>query len=155
MSQLPAIRKFSLSLICCLPLGLLLGGWSEPVRLWDMFAKTKFTEKLNKEFGMYFYYPSFSQEQMALKGKRVELQGFHIPLETSNSKTLILSKYPMAECFFCGGAGPESVAVVYLRTPPSRRPKLDQILKVSGTLELNASDVEEMTFILKDAVLIP
>ncbi len=130
-------------------------SFSNPSRLWELFAKTQFTEKLNKEFGMYFYYPSFSQELMALKGKRVELQGFHIPMETSNSKTLILSKYPMAECFFCGGAGPESVAVAYLKNTPSRRPKLDQIIKVKGILQLNASDVEEMTFILKDAVLIP
>lgn len=104
---------------------------------------------------MYFYYPSFSQELLALKGKQVELQGFHIPLETTNSKTLILSKYPMAECFFCGGAGPESVAVAYLKNTPSRRPKLDQIIKVKGILQLNSSDVEEMTFILKDAEIIP
>ena len=68
---------------------------------------------------------------------------------------MILSKYPMAECFFCGGAGPESVAVVYLKNSPTKRPKLDQIIKVRGILQLNATDVEEMTFIIQNAVIIP
>ncbi len=125
-----------------------------PPRLWDIFGKTRFQERFNKAHGLYFYYPQFSTELLALQGKTVELQGFFIPLDTSPSKTLILSKYPMAECFFCGGAGPESIAVVYLRNPPSRRPKLDQIIKVKGKLRLNAEDVEEMTFIIQEAEII-
>ena len=122
-------------------------------QLWLLFGKTKFEQKLNKQFGAYFYYPQFGAELLALQGKPVTLKGFYIPLETSNSKTLILSKYPMEACFFCGGAGPESVAVVYLSSPPSKRPKLDQIVQVRGILQLNATNVEEMTFILKNAVI--
>lgn len=126
-----------------------------PVRLWELFGKTTFQEKLNKKHGLYFYYPKFSPELLALQGKTVELQGYYIPLETSPSKTLILSKYPMAECFFCGAAGPESVAVVYLKNSPTRRPKLDQIVKVRGVLQLNGEDVEEMTFILQNSEILP
>jgi hypothetical protein len=124
-------------------------------RLWELFAQTTFQEKFNKTHGVYFYYPRFGPELLALQGKSVELQGFHIPLETSPSQTLILSKYPMAECFFCGGAGPESVAVVYLKSAPNRRPKLDQIIKIRGILQLNATDVEEMTFIIQNAEILP
>ena len=124
-------------------------------RLWELFRKTTFQEKFNKTHGVYFYYPKFGPELIALQGKTVELEGFYIPLESSPSKTLILSKYPMAECFFCGGAGPESVAVVYLKNQPSKRPKLDQILKIKGILQLNATDVEEMTFIIQNAEIIP
>jgi hypothetical protein len=124
-------------------------------RLWELFGRTTFQEKFNKTHGVYFYYPKFNTELLALQGKSVELQGFYIPLETGTSKTMILSKYPMAECFFCGGAGPESVAVAYLKSPPSRRPKLDQIIKVRGILQLNATDVEEMTFIIQNAEIIP
>lgn len=132
----------------------ILSSFNPPTKLWELFGKTTFQEKLNQKHGLYFFYPQFSPDLIALKGKSVELEGFYIPLETSPSKTLILSKYPMAECFFCGGAGPESIAVVYLDNPPTRRPKLDQILKVRGILHLNANDVEEMTFILKNAELI-
>ena len=125
-----------------------------PERLWEVFAKTRFVEKLNKTYGLYFFYPEFTGELRSLEGKQVELKGFYIPLELQNDRTVILSKYPMAECFFCGGAGPESVAVVYFKTKPSRRLKMDQIIHVKGALRLNATDVEEMTFILEDAELI-
>ena len=129
-------------------------AFTVPVKLWELFGKTTFQEKLNKKHGLYFYYPRFSPELLALEGKMVELQGFYIPLETRPSKTLILSKYPMAECFFCGAAGPESVAVIYLKNSPPRRPKLDQVVKVRGVLHLNGEDVEEMTFILQNAEII-
>jgi hypothetical protein len=125
-----------------------------PARLWELFATTKFTEKLNKQHGLYFFYPDFNEELKALQGKEVELRGFFIPLDLKQKTTIILSKYPMAECFFCGGSGPESVAVAHLKNLPSRKLKMDQIITVRGTLQLNATDVEEMTFILNNAIII-
>lgn len=125
-----------------------------PDRLWELFSSTKFTEKLNKKYGLYFFYPDFTEKLLALEGKTVELQGFYIPLDMKQGTTIILSKYPMAECFFCGGSGPESVAVAHLKNLPPRKLKMDQIIKVRGTLQLNADDVEEMTFILKNAEII-
>lgn len=125
-----------------------------PDRMWELFSTTKFTEKLNRKFGQYFFYPDFSEDLKALEGQTVELKGFYIPLDLKQSSTIILSKYPMAECFFCGGSGPESVAVAYLKNLPSRKLKMDQIIKIKGTLQLNGSDVEEMTFILKNAIII-
>jgi hypothetical protein len=121
--------------------------------LWSLFQQVPFKEKLNRDFGMYFFYPEFTEELKALKGKEVVLKGFYIPLELYSSQMLVLSKYPMAECFFCGAAGPESVAVVYLQSNPPRM-KVDQIVEVRGILDLNASDVEEMTFIIRNAKLI-
>lgn len=103
---------------------------------------------------MYFLYPTFPPELKALVGKEVELTGFHIPLEISATKMVIMSKFPMAECFFCGGSGPESVAVIYLREKPSKRLKMDDIIRISGKLVLNEHDVDELNFIIKDATII-
>lgn len=103
---------------------------------------------------MYFLYPSFPDELKALEGNFVELTGFYIPLELTDSNMLILSKYPMAECFFCGGSGPESVAVVYLTEKASRRLKMDDILRVTGTLVLNEDNVDELNFIIKGARIV-
>lgn len=137
------------------PLILVLFSFQSPKEeLWTLFAKTHFTEKLNPKFGQYFYYPNFNQELKSLEGKTVTLKGFYIPLEMQSSQTLILSKYPMAECFFCGGSGPESIAIAHLKVKPTRKLKMDQIIKVKGTLKLNAEDVEEMTFILSQAEII-
>jgi len=140
---------FSLLFLCVMTSFLM-----PPDRLWELFSTTRFTEKFNPKQGMYFYYPKFNDQLKALEGKSVELQGFYIPLDLNEKSTIILSKYPMAECFFCGGSGPESVAVAHLKIPPSRKLKMDQIIKVRGLLQLNADDVEEMTFILKNAEII-
>lgn len=122
--------------------------------IWGMFAKTRFVEKLNREFNMYFLYPNFPDELKAMEGKIVSVSGFYIPLDIATSNYAVLSKFPMAECFFCGGAGPETIVVGKLKTKPSRRIKTDEIITIKGKLKLNSEDVEEMNFILEEAVIV-
>ncbi|EIM77702.1 hypothetical protein A3SI_05959 [Nitritalea halalkaliphila LW7] len=119
--------------------------------MWALFGKTRFIEKLNREYNMYFLYPKFPDELMEYAGKEVEVTGFYIPLEMNDANIVVISKYPMAECFFCGGAGPESVVVGYLEKKPSRRFKVDEIVTVKGRLQLNEDDIDELNFILKNA----
>ncbi|AFL83862.1 hypothetical protein Belba_1228 [Belliella baltica DSM 15883] len=122
--------------------------------MWALFSKTKFVEKLNDEFGMYFLYPKFPEELIEFEGKIVTVSGFYIPLEMNASNIAVLSKFPMAECFFCGGAGPESIVVGYLKNKPNRTIKTDEIVKVRGKLKLNEKDIDELNFILQDAEII-
>ncbi|GHB40112.1 hypothetical protein GCM10008106_21620 [Mongoliitalea lutea] len=119
--------------------------------MWALFSKTRFVEKLNREFGMYFLYPRFPDELKEIEGKTVTVSGFYIPLDMNNSNIAIVSKFPMAECFFCGGAGPESIVVGYLKNKPNKRFKTDEIVKIRGKLKLNEDDIEELNFILIDA----
>lgn len=123
--------------------------------LWGMFAKTRFVEKLNREFNMYFLYPNFPDELKAMEGKVVSVSGFYIPLDIATSNYAVVSKFPMAQCFFCGGSGPETIVVGKLKTRPSRRIKTDEIITIRGKLKLNSEDVEEMNFILEEAVIVP
>lgn len=123
--------------------------------MWALFSKTSFVEKLNREFGMYFLYPKFPQELKAFEGKEVTVMGFYIPLDMNASNVAVLSKFPMAECFFCGGAGPESIVVGYLKTKPGKKIKTDEIIKIKGHLKLNGDDIEELNFILLDAEIVP
>ncbi|WP_106568927.1 hypothetical protein [Cecembia rubra] len=122
--------------------------------IWALFAKTRFIEKLNREFGMYFLYPKFPDELKAMEGKIVTVSGFYIPLDMNNSDIAVVSKFPNAECFFCGGAGPESILVGYLKKKPSRKIKMDEIVKIRGKLKLNEEDIDELNFILLDAEII-
>lgn len=122
--------------------------------MWALFAKTRFIEKLNREFGMYFLYPKFPEELKAMEGKVVTVSGFYIPLDMNNSDIAVVSKFPNAECFFCGGAGPESILVGYLKKKPARRIKMDEIVKIRGKLKLNELDIDELNFILLDAEII-
>ncbi len=126
---------------------------AQTVNGWEAFARVKFSPKFLKEYDEYFLIPFFDSQIKSLEGKEVTLRGHYMPMDLDNNQTLILSKYPYSQCFFCGGAGPESVAEIVF---PSKHPKLksDQIIVVKGILHLNDADINHMNFILKDASLI-
>ncbi len=121
---------------------------------WDIFAKVKFTPQFVKEANGYFLVPFFDSRIKYYEGKEMTLEGYFIPMEIEleNENTIILSRNPFSQCFFCGGAGPESVAEIVFASKPSRF-KADQIIKVSGILKLNDKDINHMNFILEKARL--
>jgi hypothetical protein len=121
--------------------------------LWNEFAKTKFEPKYYEKIGEYLFYPNFSAEVKALEGKEVTIQGFYVPFAPEDGDYIILSKYPMSQCFFCGGAGPESIAEVVL-IKSNQKFQVDDLVTVKGKLKLNAEDIEHVNFILKDAMVI-
>ena len=45
----------------------------------------------------------------------------------------------MASCFFCGVGGPETAIELQFKTKPTF--KMDDIVKITGTLELNRDDI--------------
>jgi len=119
---------------------------------WTVFARVKFKSTFFKEINEYFLVPTFSAELNTLVGKDFTLKGHYIPFDLP-ANTIILSKNPFASCFFCGGAGPESVAEINFK---NKRPKLkvDQVIEVKGILRLNGTDINHMNFILDDAELL-
>lgn len=120
---------------------------------WTIFAKTKFEPKYYETLGEYLFYPSFSDDLKALVGKEISIQGFYVPFAPEDGTYIIISKYPMSQCFFCGGGGPESVAEVnFAKSPPKFQ--VDDLITVKGRLKLNADDVDHVNFILEDAVVV-
>jgi hypothetical protein len=124
-----------------------------PEEGWTLFQKVKFTEKYFKEQDEYYLVPFFDSNIRQYEGKEIKLTGYYIPLEIEDRKTMIISKTPNAECFFCGGSGPETVAEVKLKVNVPRM-KADQIITVTGQLRLNDKDVAHMNFILEGAQII-
>lgn len=98
------------------------------------------------------YVPVFSENIKKLEGKVVEADGYIIPFEGMfKPEHIILSSLPLAECFFCGSGGPETVMEVMLTNPIKYTSKR---VKVRGKLTLNSKDPEKLMYILKDAQLI-
>ncbi len=120
---------------------------------WSVFAKTKFDAKFNQQAGEYFLYPTFSADLKSQVGKEFSLEGYYLPIDVDGDAYIILSKFPYSQCFFCGGAGPESIAEVFFKTKPGKF-EPDQYIRVKGKLKLNDSDLEHGNFILEEAVLI-
>ncbi|WP_051260711.1 hypothetical protein [Algoriphagus marincola] len=103
------------------------------------------------EFGE-LYVPVFSENIQKLEGKMVEADGYIIPFEGMfKPDHIILSSLPLAECFFCGSGGPETVMEVMLSNPIKYTSKR---VKVRGKLTLNSKDPEKLMYILQDATLV-
>lgn len=122
---------------------------------WNLFAKTKFEPKFNEKIGEYLFYPTFTEDVKKLEGKEITLEGFYVPFapEGDGDDYIIISKFPMSQCFFCGGGGPESVAEVNFAKDP-RSFQVDDLITVRGKLKLNSADLDHINFILTDAVLV-
>jgi len=120
---------------------------------WLSFAKTKFDAKYSDKAGEYFLFPTFSAELKGMVGKEFSLEGYYLPIDVEGNAYIILSKFPYSQCFFCGGAGPESIAEVFFKVKPGKF-EPDQYIRVKGKLKLNDADLEHGNFILEEAVLI-
>jgi hypothetical protein len=120
---------------------------------WLSFAKTKFDAKYNDKAGEYFLYPTFPADLKSMVGKEFSLEGYYLPIDVEDNAYIILSKFPYSQCFFCGGAGPESIAEVFFKTKPGKF-EPDQYIRVKGKLKLNDGDLEHGNFILEEAVLV-
>jgi hypothetical protein len=129
-----------------------LTGFTANTDGWSLFASIKFKPKFIKEYNEKFLVPEFDSNIRAKEGELMTLTGHYIPFDLKGN-TIILSKFPYSSCFFCGGAGPESVAEIVLETKQQKL-KADQLLTVMGKLKLNNSDVNHMNFILTEAVII-
>lgn len=111
--------------------------------IWKILLKVKSTMKNNA------YVPQFTPEAKALDGKIITIKGYMYPLEEApKHEFFMLSYYPTSVCFFCGGAGPESVIEVTAAKPIafSSRP-----MTLKGKLRLNQYDKERLFFLLLSA----
>ncbi|MBL0744982.1 hypothetical protein JI741_27375 [Chryseolinea sp. Jin1] len=120
---------------------------------WNEFAKTKFEPKYYEKLGEYLFYPTFPAELKALEGKEITMEGFYVPFSPEGEAYIIISKYPMSQCFFCGGGGPESIAEVNFAKQPAKF-QVDDLITIKGKLRLNTDNMDHVNFILDQAVLV-
>jgi hypothetical protein len=120
---------------------------------WDLFAKTKFESKFNEKLGEYLFYPNFPPDLKAMVGKEITIEGYYVPFAPEDGSYIIISKFPMSQCFFCGGGGPESIAEVNF-TKQSLKFDVDDLITVKGKLKLNIDDLDHVNFIVDGAVLV-
>jgi hypothetical protein len=123
------------------------------VNTWDLLAKTKFESKYNDDAGEYLFYPTFPADLKSMVGKDITIQGYYVPYAPEGGDYIIISKFPMNQCYFCGGGGPESVVEVTFTKMPSSL-KVDDLITVKGKLKLNATDIDHVNFIVSNAVII-
>ena len=115
---------------------------------WEDFADVSFEPEYIEKYGAHFLMPSFGETIKAYDGAQVSIQGYFLDI-SGNGDVFLISQRPMASCFFCGGAGPETIVEVHFTEPPSF--KTDQIVVVTGILKINERDVDHCNYILEKA----
>ena len=118
---------------------------------WQALSDVEFKDVYLEELDAYYWMPTFGPQVMAAEGKEFFITGYMIPVDVDED-FYVLSRYPFANCFFCGGAGPESVIDLRFPGKSERAYQTDDRLSFRGTLRLNADDAYQMNYILEGAV---
>lgn len=114
---------------------------------WDLLSTVEIVKGYDEFVSAEIDKPVFSSELKNQDGKPISLEGFMIPMqEDTNESYFILSRLPYQSCFFCGGAGPETVVEVYTDRQITFT---DERIRVEGILKLNDEDPLQLFYILK------
>ncbi|MGB0177397.1 MAG: DUF3299 domain-containing protein [Owenweeksia sp.] len=116
---------------------------------WKFLSKVTFKDQYYPDLEAWYVKPVFPESIQKVDGKRIIIKGYIIPLDVQGG-VYALSAYPFSACFFCGGAGPESVMSLQFEEPP-RKFSTDDVVTLSGFLKLNDSDVDDFSYILQKA----
>lgn len=120
--------------------------------MWKTLGKITYKKEYDEMLGFKVDVPIFSNEIQKLEGKEVTIKGYIIPVEGYKShKEFVFSAYPYSMCFFCGGAGPETVMEVKAKSPVAFT--ADPIT-IKGVLHLNSTDVNKLMYSLSNAELV-
>jgi hypothetical protein len=118
---------------------------------WDILGKVKFSPKFFDQIQTDLLVPIMDAYAKSIDSKEITIKGYYIPIGAEHS-LMIISKFPYRMCFFCGGAGPDSVIEVHfpkgtkMPTYPT-----DKLVKVKGKLKINRDDLEKLNFVLYNA----
>lgn len=120
--------------------------------MWKTLAKITYKKEYDEFLGFKIDKPVFSEPIQKLQGKEITIKGYIIPVEGYKShKEFIFSAFPYNMCFFCGGAGPETVMEVLAAEPVKYT--ADPVT-LTGTLILNADDINSLMYKIEGAKII-
>jgi hypothetical protein len=143
--------RFILSLSIILSLAFGASAQDQTNNTWKTLAKITYKKQYDELMGFKIDIPVFSAQVKALSEKEITVKGYIIPVEGYKShKEFIFSAFPYNMCFFCGGAGPETVMEVEALEPVEYT--AEQVT-LTGKLTLNDSDINRLMYLIKDAKL--
>ncbi len=124
---------------------------SQTVLEWELLAQTTYEYTYNETFNQWLGNPTFPADLLALDGQQISISGYVLPMDVEGD-FYVLSAFPYVSCFFCGGAGMESVMELNLLKKGAKF-KVDEYKTFSGILHLNKENFE-LTFTLEEAEIL-
>jgi hypothetical protein len=116
---------------------------------WKTLSRITFKKEYDEVLGLKIDVPVFGTEVKSMEGKEVTVKGYIIPTDGYKSqKEFVFSAFPYSMCFFCGGAGPETVMEVVSKEPIKYT---SEPVYLKGILRLNGKDVNRLIYSLEKA----
>ncbi|KYG85391.1 hypothetical protein AWW67_15490 [Roseivirga seohaensis] len=129
-------------------LGITTSSFAQEKNMWKTLSNVTVEKSFDEILSIDVEHYNFASQVKALNGKKISLEGWMIPLdELRGENYFVLSSLPFANCFFCGGAGPETVAEVFSKKEVKFTEKK---VRVTGVLTLNSDDPLRLMYILND-----
>lgn len=116
---------------------------------WRQLATTRFEELFDASRNSWSQLAHFSPEVQALQGQKVRITGYMVPVDVTGN-VYALSAYTFSSCFFCGGAGPESVMGLELAVK-NQKFKTDQVVTWEGVMQVKSKPGMGFHFTLRNA----
>ena len=130
---------------------ILQNGFAQGMSVWNVLADIKYGMRYDEDLEYDVEYPIFADKIKAIEGKEILVKGYMVPLdELRGQNFFVLSAFPYNMCFFCGGAGPETVMEV---NTVKEIEFTEKPILIKGILELNQFDYNHMMYILNEATL--
>ncbi len=145
------MRKILMFLVLSIFAGSLFAQKTAQVEnIWKTLGKITFKKEYDEMMGFKVDVPVFSADVKALEGTEVTVKGYIIPVEDYGGQTeFVFSAFPYNMCFFCGGAGPETVMKV---TAAEAIPYTAEAITIRGVLSLNDTDRNELMYALTQVI---
>ncbi len=120
--------------------------------IWPILSGVKYKKVSDPLLGYEVDYPVFNDEIKSIEGRRVKVRGFIVPTNGyKSSREFVLSALPVKSCYFCGGAGPDTVIEIRARQDI---PVTSERVELEGRFRLNSADLNRLMFQLEDAILV-
>ncbi|MDY8134866.1 hypothetical protein [Aquimarina sp. 2201CG5-10] len=123
--------------------------FSQEKLTWNDLTDVSFSDVYSAKYDDFFLKPRFGPIIKSYQGTSIRIKGYFLDFSSEAGEFYMVSRNPMSSCFFCGGAGPETIVEVIFKQKPNL--KTDQVVEITGILDLNADDVDHCNYILKEA----
>lgn len=126
------ILRLFIAWLCCLltPCSRLL---AQTALSWDQLAEVTVENKHDEAAKAYYSQIIPSPAIQQLNEQEITIKGYMLPMDVKDGY-YILSAFPNSSCFFCGGAGEESVIELTFKMPP-RTYKMDEVVTLKGKFQ--------------------
>lgn len=149
-ATIPTMMAFSLSIMLSCMLSPSLSHAQTPIG-WQALGQVAFVPARDPIDGYSYTKPVFPPSLQDLADQLVSVIGYVLPADADGTQ-YVLSAFPYASCFFCGGAGRESVIMLDLQ-PGHRRFVQDEYVRFEGILRLVEAEYD-LIYRLEEARLV-